>query len=455
MTVKSDPAVPDEKAREREYRRVLSSSFLGSAIEYYDFLLYGTAASLVFGPLFFSNQGEAVALAASFATFAVGYLARPLGGIIFGHLGDRIGRKATLVTTMVMMGVASCLIGLLPTSAQIGAAAPILLVVLRIVQGLAVGGEWGGAALMALEHSPAKKRGFSASFANMGGPAGALMATLVFAAFTTLPREQFLSWGWRIPFLLSALLVVVGLFIRLKVSESPLFLEAQKRAAEKKADREIALFTVLRKFRKPLLLAATAAVGALAFQTFMATFAISMATGTGVSATAVLLCKSAAALVHIFTIGYFAHLSDRLGRRSVLIAGGVVSIVLTYPLLMLLGSGSVALVLAGFILGNSLLQASMYGPLAAYVSEMFGTDARYTGAGLAYQLGATVGGFTPFIAASLWDLGRNNVADSGWQQFSMVGLYLIGAAVVTIVAVSFGRETKDRDLNDNAEPAAR
>jgi len=442
--------------REREYRRVLASSFLGSAIEYYDFLLYGTAASLVFGPLFFSNQGPAVALAASFATFAVGYLARPLGGIIFGHLGDRIGRKATLVTTMLMMGVASCLIGFLPTTAQIGALAPMLLVLLRIVQGLAVGGEWGGAALMALEHSPKKKRGFSASFANMGGPAGALLATLVFAAFSALPEEQFLSWGWRIPFVLSAALVVVGLFIRLKVSESPLFLEAQKRAEEKKATKqELAIVTVFKKFRKPLLLASTAAVAALAFQTFMATFAISMATNTGVGATAVLLCKAAAALVHIFTIGYFAHLSDRVGRKRVLITGGIVSIVMAYPLLMLLGSGSVVLVLVGFLLGNSILQASMYGPLAAYISEMFGTSARYTGAGLAYQLGATVGGFTPFIAAALWELGQQRVATSGWEQYAPVGIYLIAACVITIVAVMFGKETKDHDLGEHSHASNR
>ncbi|MCK8673124.1 MHS family MFS transporter [Rhodococcus sp. HM1] len=439
--------------REREYRRVLASSFLGSAIEYYDFLLYGTAASLVFGPLFFSNQGPAVALAASFATFAVGYLARPVGGIVFGQLGDRIGRKATLVTTMLMMGAASCAIGLLPTSAQIGAAAPILLVCLRIVQGLAVGGEWGGAALMALEHSPSNKRGFSASFANMGGPAGALIATLVFAAFSTLPREQFLDWGWRIPFLLSAALVLVGMFIRLKISESPLFVEAQRRSDTTRTKREVAIVTVFTRYRTPLLLASAAAVAALAFQTFMATFAISMATNTGVGATAVLLCKAGAALIHVFTIGYFAHLSDRLGRRRVLIYGAVVSIVLTLPLLMLLGSGSVALVFAGFVLGNSILQASMYGPLAAYVSEMFGTSSRYTGAGLAYQLGATVGGFTPFIAAALWSLGQNHIADTGWQQYSMVAVYLIGACLVTIVAVVFGKETKDRDLGDDTATA--
>lgn len=296
-----------------------------------------------------------------------------------------------------------------------------------------------------------KKRGFSASFANMGGPAGALMATLVFAAFSALPRDEFLSWGWRIPFILSAALVMVGLFIRMKITESPLFLEAQKRADDQKGSKpELAIVTIFRKFRKPLLLASTAAVAALAFQTFMATFAISMATDTGMSATAVLLCKAAAALVHIFSIGYFAHLSDRLGRKRVLIAGSVLSIIMAYPLLMLLSSGSIILVLVGFLLGNSLLQASMYGPLAAYISEMFSTSARYTGAGLSYQLGATVGGFTPFIAAALWELGRTHVATAGWEQYSMVGLYLIAACVVTIISVAAGKETKNLDLNSDS-----
>ena len=205
----------------QQMRRVLFSSFLGSAVEFYDFLLYGTAAALVFGQLFFSDLTPVVATIASFATLAVGYIVRPLGGVIFGHFGDRIGRKSMLVLTMSIMGAASFAIGLLPTYQTIGILAPILLIVLRLIQGFAVGGEWGGAALMALEHSDEHKRGFSASFANMGAPAGAVLSTVVLAIVTLLPGDAFLSWGWRIPFLLSAVLVGIGLYVRLKVTESP------------------------------------------------------------------------------------------------------------------------------------------------------------------------------------------------------------------------------------------
>ncbi len=207
----------------QQMRRVLFSSFLGSAVEFYDFLLYGTAAALVFGQLFFSDLTPVVATIASFATLAVGYIVRPLGGVVFGHFGDRIGRKSMLVLTMSIMGAASFAIGLLPTYQTIGILAPILLILLRLIQGFAVGGEWGGAALMALEHSDEKKRGFSASFANMGAPAGAVLSTVVLAIVTLLPGDAFLSWGWRIPFLLSAVLVGIGLYVRLKVTESPLF----------------------------------------------------------------------------------------------------------------------------------------------------------------------------------------------------------------------------------------
>ena len=218
-TAPPPPALGDPQ----QMRRVLFSSFLGSAVEFYDFLLYGTAAALVFGQLFFANLTPVLATIASFATLAVGYLVRPLGGVIFGHFGDRIGRKSMLVLTMSIMGAASFAIGLLPTYATIGWVAPLLLILLRLVQGFAVGGEWGGAALMALEHSDEKHRGFSASFANMGAPAGAVLSTVVLAMVTLLPGDAFLSWGWRIPFLLSAVLVGIGLYVRLKVTESPLF----------------------------------------------------------------------------------------------------------------------------------------------------------------------------------------------------------------------------------------
>ncbi|MDC3724397.1 MFS transporter [Rhodococcus sp. Rp3] len=438
---------PDPEAA-KGYRRVLMSSFLGSAIEYYDFLLYATAATLVFGPLFFQGQSQAVALLLSFATFAVGYIARPLGGIIFGSLGDRIGRKTSLFTTMLMMGIASTAIGLLPTAASIGALAPILLVIVRIVQGLAVGGEWGGAALMALEHAPKQKRGFGASMANMGGPAGGVLAVVVYSAFAAMPEEQFMSWGWRIPFLLSAVLVAFGLFVRMKVAESPVFVAAQKRS-EGGTKSSATILVVLRKYPRAVAYAATAVVGALVFQTFFTTFAISITTNTGMSATAGLLCKGFGSLVNIFAIAFFAHLSDRVGRRRVLIIGSVACMIAAYPLIMLFASGNLAVVLFGFALGN-IVQASIYGPVAAYVSELFETRTRNTGAGVSYQLGAIIGGFTPLVATSLWQFGKANVATTGWAQFSPVGLYLIAGCLVTLVSVSLGKETKNKSLDEVA-----
>ena len=239
-------------------RRILGSSLIGSIIEYYDFILYATAASLVFDRVFFANLGPGLSLFASFATLAAGYVARPLGGIIFGHFGDRFGRKQMLVLSMVMMGGATVLIGLLPTTAQLGVAAPIVLVLLRVIQGIAVGGEWGGATLMALEHAPANKRGLAAAFANAGGPAGGLLATLVVSAVSALTGNQFLVWGWRIPFLLSALLILIGMIIRLKVAETPVF---QKLDAEAAKIKRPPLMEVLRHHPRLVVVTLVATLG--------------------------------------------------------------------------------------------------------------------------------------------------------------------------------------------------
>jgi len=438
MTLDSAGATPlDDREKQREIRRVVLSGYLGSAIEFYDFLLYGTAAALVFPKVFFAGLDEFTGLILSFGTFAAGYLARPLGGVIFGHFGDRIGRKKMLVITMFVMGVASFLIGLVPGAATIGGWAVMILVLLRVAQGIAVGGEWGGAALMALEHAESAKRGFTASFINAGAPSGALLGSLMLGLFALLPEEQFLSWGWRIPFLLSALLLLLGLWVRSQVSESPVFTQVVAEAAATKSEQPLPLWSVLRR-PKALVLTMFGAGAAFAFQVTMATFAQTYAVQTGTSRSAVLFGFSVASFLAIFGVLLAGRLSDRFGRRPVLVAGAAGWAVLTFPFFWLWGSGNPWLVGLGFVIGLQ-LQSLIYGPLAAFISEQFGTGARYTGASLGYQLATLLGGgFTPTILATLFR--------GGGGQIYPVALFLMVAAAISIAAVLTIREGRDYDL---------
>ncbi|WP_326818129.1 MHS family MFS transporter [Streptomyces sp. NBC_01762] len=437
----------NDAARRRQFRRVASSSFIGSAIEYYDFLLYGAAASLVFNELFFTGLDPVTGTIASFATLAVGYVARPLGGIVFGHFGDKVGRKSMLVLTMTLMGLSSFVIGLLPTYDTIGVWAPVLLVAARLVQGVAVGGEWGGAALMALEHAPANRRGLAASFANMGGPAGAVLATAVLGLFSALPEEQFLSWGWRVPFLLSILLLAFGMFIRLKVTESPVFAEAQAHDRRTGAKRKAPLFTALRRYPKNIALAAFGGVGALVLQSLLATFVLSHALDLGYQRSTVLTAQTMSSALHIFTIPAFALLSDRIGRKPVMITGALASAAAAFPLLALVNSGSTGLLFLAFVIGNPLLQASMYGPMAAFISEMFGTRARYTGASLGYQLASTLGaGVAPLLATTLL------ASAGGGTHTATVSLFLLVVCLISAGAIALTKEGKDTDLDAESAP---
>ncbi len=427
----------------RQMRRVLFSSFLGSAVEFYDFLLYGTAAALVFGQLFFSDLTPVVATIASFATLAVGYIVRPLGGVVFGHFGDRIGRKSMLVLTMSIMGAASFAIGLLPTYQTIGILAPILLIALRLIQGFAVGGEWGGAALMALEHSDEKKRGFSASFANMGAPAGAVLSTVVLAIVTLLPGDAFLTWGWRIPFLLSAVLVGIGLYVRLKVTESPLFEQEiiTAVAVETPGKQRLPIFDVLRNNPTSVLLGIGAGLGAFALQALMATFALTIGVQGGLTRSTVLWLFAAGSFVQIFALPSYAALSDRIGRRPVMIAGCLAAVIAVYPVLLLIASGSVMGVLLGFLIAMPLVQAAMYGPLAAFTTEVFATGNRYTGASLGYQLSSTLGGgFAPLIAATLV---AGTTAGNGLLR---VALFAAAAALISAITIAIAKESSKRNL---------
>ncbi len=417
-------------------RRILASSFIGSAIEFYDFILYATAASLVFNKVFFVNQSPAVALFASFATLAVGYLARPLGGIIFGHYGDKLGRKGVLITSMVMMGVASTIIGLLPPTAQVGVIAPIALITLRIIQGLAVGGEWGGAMLMALEHAPKERRGFAASFANMGGPAGAVLATLAVSAVSTLPTEQFLAWGWRIPFIASLGLVAIGLVIRLKVTESPLFLALEDKAAEKK----IPLLQVLTKYPKSVLMGTLVGMSSYTVQGIMTVWAISyVVEEAGMDRTAVLNIKAVGATLTIVAVWFAARYSDKLGRRPVMMCGIIAGAVLALPIMWMLQLGELWLFAIALFLANGVIQGTIFGPFGAFTAELFPTRIRYTGASLVYQLSSTLGaGFTPMIVTGLVLLGGGSL----W----IAGAVWAGVFIVAALAMRSVKEGKDADL---------
>lgn len=414
-------------------RRILASSFIGSLIEYYDFLLYATAAALVFQDVFFAGAGAGVAAFASFGTLAAGYAARPVGGAIFGHFGDRLGRKNVLVVSMVTMGVATCLIGLLPGTAQIGVAAPVLLVVLRIVQGLAVGGEWGGAMLVGLEHAPGGRRGFAASFANMGAPAGATLATLAVSACTLLPEDDFMAWGWRIPFLLSVALVSVGLVVRLKVAETPLFRELQD-TAEK---RRLPLVEVLTRHPRNLALGILAGTSVYTLAGIVTVWAVSHAVDAGADKTGVLNAKAAAAAVMIPVVIVSARLSDRVGRRPVMLAGMAAAALAAYPILWLADTGTVWGFAGAVVLGQA-LQGVIFGPFGAFTAELFPTRRRYTGASLTYQTASTFGaGFTPAIAAALVVAGGLPLLGGVW----ILAFAAAGAALLLT------REGRTRDLS--------
>jgi len=417
----------------KDLRRVLGSSLMGSVIEYYDFILYATAASLIFDKVFFSNLGPGVALFASFGTLAVGYAARPLGGILFGHYGDRIGRKKMLVLSMLMMGFATVAIGLLPTTAQIGVLAPIILVTLRFVQGISVGGEWGGATLMALEHAPANKRGFAAAFANAGGPAGGLLATFVVSGVSAATGDEFLEWGWRIPFILSAVLILIGMLIRLKVAETPVFQKLEAEAAQRQRKQKTPLVEVLRLHPRVVVLTLIASLGFYCCQGILTTWGVSVAVQSGVERSDVLNLKGVAAVFTIIVCFYTARLSDRIGRRTVLTIGGVAGILFAFPALYLMHTGAVWAFAAAVIIGNGVIQGFLAGPIGAYISEQFPANVRYTGASLAYQGASTLGaGFTPMIATAL-------VLVAGGS-YLWVGFFWIAILAIGVVAVRLSRE---------------
>ncbi|MDD7917312.1 MFS transporter [Actinomycetospora callitridis] len=410
-------------------RRVALASLVGTTVEWYDFFIYASAAGLVFSQLFFTALDPATALLASFATIGVSFVARPLGGVIAGHLGDRIGRKRMLVATLLIMGLATVGVGLLPTYASIGVAAPILLLVLRLLQGLSAGGEWGGAALMAVEHAPPGRRGFFGTYPQVGVPIGLILANLVFLVVSTsTTKEQFLSWGWRIPFLLSVVLIGVGLFVRARVDESPVF--AKLRA--QRARRSAPMLSVLRNQPRALLVAIGLFIANNMIGYLLIAFITSYGTRVlGLPSSTMLAVGIVGAVVWGVAIVWSGAWSDRVGRRRVYLIGTIGLLVWSFPFFLLLDTASLPLMLlAVAVLGVGL--GLTYGPQAAAYAELFPVDVRYSGASFAYAFGAVLGGgFAPLIAQAL--IGATGTSLS-------VSVYMVVVCLITLAAVLALRE---------------
>jgi metabolite-proton symporter len=419
---------------------VVTASFIGTTIEWYDFFLYGTAAALVFNKLFFPTLDPLVGTMASFGTYAVGFFARPIGGIVFGHFGDRVGRKSMLVTTLILMGLGTFLIGVLPTYDQIGVLAPVLLVILRLIQGFGVGGEWGGAVLMVVEHGHRGRRGLYASWVQAGVPAGSLLANAVFNLFSMLPNEAFLSWGWRIPFLFGGALLGVGLFIRLQIYESPLFAQLRDR----KQQAAVPFFEVLRRYPRNVLLAIGARMaengGFYIFTVFVLTYAT---VNLELPRAVILNCLLVATVLQLISIPLFGALSDTVGRRPVYLGGALALAAFAFPFFWLVNTSSPMWI--GVALSIALIaQSAMYAPQAAFFSELFGTDVRYTGASIGYQLASPLaGGLAPLICISLLEWADGQI----WG----VAVYLIVLCAITLVSVWLATETHRADLGNPKE----
>ena len=427
-------ANPADGVQQQSTARVIFASFIGTAIEFYDFYVYATAAALVIGPVFFPNSTPAVQALSAFVTFGIAFLARPIGSFLFGHFGDRIGRKSTLVASLLVMGLSTTLIGFLPGYSAIGNAAPIILCLLRFGQGIGLGGEWGGAALLATEYAPKGKRGWFGMFPQLGPSVGFLASNgLFFALASTLSDQQFRDWGWRVPFIVSAALVALGLYVRLRISETPAF----KAAIERKERVRVPVATLFSKHWWPTLLGALSMVVCYTLFYNATVFSLSH----GVTALHIprptflgMLCIAVVFMGLATPLAAWA--SDRLGRKPVLIVGCIAAILSGFTMEPLLGSGQLPLVLL-FLVIQLFLMGATFAPMGALLPELFPTSVRYTGAGVAYNLGGILGAsVAPYIAQVLAARGG----------LSWVGAYISIAAAISLLGVLCMRETRHNSL---------
>lgn len=448
----SDPRIGDDQLKS-SMRKVALTALAGTSIEWYDFFLYATAAALVFPSVFFPESDPTMGLILSFGTFAFGFVARPIGGILFGHFGDRIGRKKTLVTALMLMGVASTLIGLMPTYATIGIAAPILLTILRFVQGLAIGGQWGGAMLLVTESAPSDQRGYYGAYAQAGAPVGVILANLAFILISSLVSEDFFqAWGWRIPFISSVILIGISMYVQLHVEDTGAFKELEalrikKLAADdsgKTPARRSPVLEAITKYPKRITLAAGAFLSVQVNFYILISFILAYGsdpTGGGMSRDTVLIAVLIASALMVVVQFWASAYSDRHGRKGIFMLGAALTGISAFALFPLVSTGSFWLSVLGISAGLCFV-GMMYGPQAAFFTELFSTEVRYSGASLGYQLGAIVGGaFAPVIATFLW------------AEYSVfwVAAYMAFASILTIISVAFLSETYKTSLTEESQ----
>ena len=443
-------ATGDDDQIKSSMRKVALTALAGTSIEWYDFFLYATAAALVFPSAFFPDSSPTIGLILSFGTFAFGFIARPLGGVLFGHFGDRIGRKKTLVIALVMMAIASTLIGLLPTYATIGLAAPILLSLLRFVQGLAIGGQWGGAMLLVTESAPADQRGYYGAYAQAGAPVGVILANLAFILISaTVSEEFFMTWGWRIPFLVSVVLIGISMYIQLSMEDTQAFKELEalrhKRLAAEGSQETVAkrspVIEALVKYPKRIALAAGAFLSIQVSFYILIGFILAYGSdpsGAAMSRDDMLIAVLLASALQVPTQFWASAYSDRHGRRGIFMLGAVLTGIWGFALFPLVDTGNFWLIVLG-ITGGLVFLGLMYGPQAAFFTELFSTEVRYSGASLGYQIGAILGGaFAPTIATILW-----TEYDIVW-----VSAYIAFASVLALISVMMLTETYQTNLNE-------